>query len=145
MEMHPLGTMRIFPRVNFRYDGPLATRSLTDFERVDWSTGLWGDVTMQSGMGCYLDGPGGAKIDGRIAFTTASGIPFLFQYISVGDMDTHITGETPIFLAGQLEVDCADANLSWLNHVQIVGEGMLTLEPLCQEYKMAYVANRRLF
>ena len=141
IHMHDFGLMRIFPKASFRHAGPLATRSFTDFVLVEWETDLLGSVTMETGMGCYLDGPGGAQVSVRIGFTAGDGTPFFFQYISVGEMESHIRGKTPVMLAGQMEIDPAIEKYAWLNHVQFVGRGMLSREPLRQDYEMAYITG----
>jgi hypothetical protein len=49
-------------------------------------------------------------------------------------MRKHLTGEAAIFHAGQIEIDQENKKYAWLNHTQIIVQGMLTREPVCQTY-----------
>lgn len=137
LALRPFGTMKVFPAISLRHAGPIAVRSTTRIDRVEWRTDAWGDATLHFGMGTYLHGPGAGHVNVRLALRTGDGVDFYFDYISRGDMDRHITGEAPIFLAGQIEIDPDNAKYAALNHVQFVGRGMLTRDPLCQTYDMA--------
>lgn len=141
LQLRPLGIMRVFPGFWTSHDGPLAIRSATRIDSVEWSTDLLGDVTMEIGMGTYLQGPHAAHVSVQLALRAADGTQFFFKYISVGEMEPHIRGETPVMLAGQIEIDPANEAYAWLNRVQLVGRGMLTTEPLCQTYEMAYLGD----
>ncbi len=139
MKLHPFGQMLVYPGLSLRYEGPLALRSTTRLDSLQWHSDLLGDVSMDIGMGSYLQGPHAAHVTVRMSLRTGDGTPFFFQYISVGEMESHIRGETPVMLAGQIEIDPANPKYAWLNHAQIVGRGMLTMNPVCQSYEMAYL------
>ncbi|MFA5964572.1 MAG: hypothetical protein WC804_11200 [Sphingomonas sp.] len=110
-------------------------------DRVEWHNDVLGEVAMEVGMGSYLQGAHVAHVTVRLALLTGDGTRFHFQYISVGEMESHIRGETPVMLAGQIEIDPEDAAYAWLNRVQLVGRGMLTMDPVCQTYEMAFVGD----
>lgn len=142
MILHPFGTMRVFPGLSVRHPGPLALRSATRLDRVEWHNDVLGEVAMEVGMGSYLQGAHVAHVTVRLALLIGDGTRFHLQYISVGEMESHIRGETPVMLAGQIEIDPENAAYAWLNRVQLVGRGMLTMDPVCQTYEMAFVGDR---
>ncbi|OCC23409.1 hypothetical protein MB02_12400 [Croceicoccus estronivorus] len=142
IELHPFGNMLVYPERAIRHAGPLALRAEAHLAGVDWETDLLGKVSMEFGMGTYLQGAYAGHVTVRLALTAGDGTPFFFQYLSVGEMDSHIRGETPIFLTGQIEIDPDIEKYAWLNRVQFVGRGMLTHDPLCQAYEMAWFGER---
>jgi hypothetical protein len=137
LTLRPFGNMHVYPGFRTSHNGPLAIRSATRLERVEWTTDVLGDVSMEIGMGSYLQGPYAAHVNVRLALRAGDGTQFFFNYISVGEMESHIRGETPVMLAGQIEIDPGLERYAWLNRVQLVGRGMLTTDPLCQSYEMA--------
>ena len=139
--LRPIGQMRVFPGLTSQNPGPLALRSATRLDRVEWHSDIFGHATLHFGMGSYLMGPGAAQVTVRLALETEDKVPFYFEYISRGNMALHMTGDGPIMLAGQFEIDPDNAKYAWLNHVQVVGRGMLTRDPMCQNYEMAILAD----
>jgi hypothetical protein len=137
MKLRPFGTLDVFPDFSVRHDGPIATRLAARLGRVKWHTDELGDVSLSVGMGSYLQGPHAAHVTVRMALQAGDGTPFYFQYISVGEMEAHLRGEAPVMLSGQIEIDPGHKTLAWLNQVQLVGRGMLTMDPVCQSYEMA--------
>ncbi|WP_246623792.1 hypothetical protein [Sphingomonas colocasiae] len=137
MKLRPFGTLDVFPDFSVSHDGPIATRLAARLGRVDWRNDALGAVSLSVGMGSYLQGPHAAHVTVRMALKAGDGTPFFFQYVSVGDMAAHLRGEAPIMLTGQIEIDPAHPTLAWLNQVQLVGRGMLTMDPVCQSYEMA--------
>ncbi|MEZ5709801.1 MAG: hypothetical protein R3E02_10480 [Blastomonas sp.] len=140
MELKPLGRMLVYPIRAIRHAGPLTIRTAAELGSVDWQSDLLGKVTMEIGMGSYLMGPTAGHVTVRLSLVTQEGEPFFFQYISVGEMEGHIAGKSPIWLSGQVEIDPASRH-EWLNRVQLVGRGMFTHDPLCQAYDMAYLGD----
>ena len=141
LKLQSFGNMLVFPGAGQRHQGPLAIRFATKIGGIEWRTEILGDVSMEVGMGSYLQGPHGAHVNVRLGLKAGDGTPFFFQYISVGEMESHIRGETPVMLAGQIEIDPENEKYAWLNHVQLVGRGILSEDPLCQSYEMAYLAG----
>lgn len=141
MELRPFGQMQIFPSASWQHPGPLGWRSATRLDRVVWHNDLMGSVSLNLGMGSYLQGPGAAHVTVRLALETQDKVEFFFEYISRGDMESHAQGRTPVILAGQIEIDPYNEKYAWLNRVQIVGRGMLTGDPLCQSYELAIVGG----
>jgi len=136
LTLKPFGTLKIFPGFTAQTPGPVAFRSATRLDAATWENDVFGAVTYLFGMGSYLQGEGGAHINIRAAFKTADGAPFYLDYISRGHMQSHVRGETPVILAGQIDIDPTNEKYSWLNHTQVVGRGMLTHDPLAQTYEM---------
>lgn len=137
LTLKPFGTMKVFPAISLRHPDPLAARSATRIDRVEWRTDVWGDATLQFGMGAYLRKPGAGQVNVRLALQTGDSVIFDFDYILRGDMDRHFTGEAPIFLAGQIDIDPESEKYAALNHVQFLGRGVLSRDPICQTYDMA--------
>lgn len=141
LALRPMGQMRVFPGLSSQNPGPLAFRSATRLDRVEWRSDVLGAATLHFGMGSYLQGPGAAQVTVRLALETEDKVPFYFEYISRGNMALHMKGDAPIMLAGQFDIDPDNAKYGWLNHVQVVGRGMLTRDPMCQSYEMAILAD----
>ena len=141
LALRPFGQMQVYPGVSSQHGGPLAYRSATRLDRVEWRNDIFGSVMLHFGMGSYLQGAGAAQVTVRMAMETEDGVRFYLEYISRGDMETHARGETPIMLAGQIDIDPDNEKYAWLNRVQVVGRGMLTRDPMCQSYEMAIVAG----
>lgn len=141
LALRPFGQMQVFPDLSSQNAGPLAFRSATRLDRVEWHNDVLGTVTLHFGMGSYLQGPGAAQVTVRMAMETGDGVRFYLEYLSRGDMARHMIGEAPIMLAGQIEIDPDNAKYGWLNHVQVVGRGMLARDPMCQSYEMAILAD----
>jgi hypothetical protein len=141
MVLRPFGYMRVFPGPSSQHEGPIAFRSASRLDRVEWQNDVMGDVKLHFGMGSYLVGEGAAHISIRMALQAADGTNFFFEYISRGDMPSHSRGETPVYLAGQIEIDPRQEKYGWLSRVQIVGRGMLTHNPTCQTYEMAILTE----
>jgi len=141
LALRPFGQMQIYPDLSSQHAGPLAFRSASRLDRVEWHNDIMGSVTQHFGMGSYLVGSAAAHVTVRMALETEDGVRFFLEYISRGEMETHARGETPVMLAGQIEIDPDNEKYAWLNRVQIVGRGMLTRDPLCQSYEMAILAG----
>lgn len=142
LQLHSLGQMLVYPTSSITIEGPLTRRAAAHLGSVDWQSEALGRVTLDIGMGSYLQGADAAQVTVRMMLRTEDGTALFFQYVSVGEMASHIEGITPIFLAGQIEVDPTNSGLAWLNRVQLVGRGMLTMDPVCQSYEMAYIGER---
>ncbi len=138
LKLCPFGEFRVYPTGAFSHPGPIATRAAAPLESIAWKNDTLGDVSLTVGMGSYLQGPYAAHVTVRMALKTGDGVPFFFEYKSVGEMESHVRGESPIFLAGLIEIDPGNEKYAWLNRVQIIGRGMLTMDPICQTYQMAY-------
>lgn len=141
LSLNPLGKLLVYPSGAVTYPGPIATRAAAPFDGAEWHSDLFGKAGMEVGMGSYLQGPYAARVTVRLSMRTADGVPFYLEYISVCDMDSHVRGEAPIWLAGQIEIDPANDKYAWLNRVQLVGRGMLSMDPICQAYEMAYLTG----
>lgn len=141
LKLRPFGNLLVFPTGAISHPGPIATRAAAHLERVEWHNDTLGQVSMEIGMGSYLQGPYAAHVTVRMSLRTGDGVPFFLQYLCVGEMETHVRGETPIFFAGQIEIDPSIQKYAWLNRVQIVGRGILTMDPICQAYELAYLAD----
>ncbi len=140
LKLCPFGTLRVFPEGSFSHPGPITTRAAAPLLSVEWKTEVLGEVSLRVGMGSYLQGAYAAHVTVRMALETEDGVPFFFEYKSVGDMESHVRGETPVFLAGLIEIDPSIERYAWLNRVQFVGRGMLSMDPICQTYDMDYTA-----
>ncbi|MGH6782838.1 MAG: hypothetical protein ACREB5_12125, partial [Sphingomonadaceae bacterium] len=116
--------------------GPIAFRSASRLHEGSWTNELFGTATLLFGMGGYLQSEHGAHIQVRATFEAGDGTRFFIEYISRGEMTSHMTGNTPVMLAGQIDIDPANEKYAWLNHTQIVGRGMLTMDPVWQTYEM---------
>jgi len=138
LTLRPFGMFRIFPGVGMtsQTPGPVAFRSASRLDGATWENDVFGVTTFLFGMGSYLHGEGGAHVTIRAALKTEDDVRFYFEYISRGDMATHSVGKTPVILAGQIDIDPANAKYAWLNHTHLVGRGMLTLDPIVQSYEM---------
>ncbi|ARS28724.1 hypothetical protein [Sphingomonas sp. KC8] len=136
LELHPFGTYRVSSDLSSQNPGPVAFRSASRLHEGSWTNDLFGTATLLFGMGGYLQGEHGAHIQIRAAFEAGDGTRFFIEYISRGEMKSHAAGKTPVMLAGQIDIDPANARYAWLNHTQIVGRGMLTHDPLMQTYEM---------
>jgi hypothetical protein len=137
LTLKPFGFLRIYPDMSSQTPGPLAYRSATRFHNATWENDTFGAAEFLFGMGSYLHGEsGGAQVNIRAALRTQDGVRFYLDYIGRCDMPSHAAGKTPVIMAGQIEIDPANQKYAWLNHTQIVGRGMLTLDPLCQTYEM---------
>jgi hypothetical protein len=136
LELKPFGTFKVYPDLSSQAPGPIAFRSASRLVAATWENDVFGAVTFLFGMGSYLEGNGGAHINIRAAMKTADDVRFYLDYISRGDMPSHAAGKSPVILAGQIDIDPANPNYSWLNHTQLVGRGMLTYDPLVQTYEM---------
>ena len=136
LTLKPFGTLRIFPDLTSQNPGPVAFRSASRLGAGEWRNDLFGVATMLFGMGTYLQSDSGAHIQIRAAFLLEDGARFYLEYVSRGVMETHQAGKTPVMLGGQIDIDPALDQYAWLNHTQIVGRGMLSLDPLVQEYEM---------
>lgn len=137
MSLRLFGIMKVFPDFSVRHEGPIATRLAARLGRVEWRNDILGDVSLTVGMGGYLQGSDAARVSVTMSLEAGDGTPFFFQYIAVGEMESHLRGETPVMLTGQVEVNPGHEKLRWLNRVQLIGRGMLSMDPLCQTYDMA--------
>lgn len=137
LSLRPFGQMRVYPGLSSQHPGSVAFRSATRLDRVEWRNDVLGSATLHFGMGGYLQGSTAAQVNVRMALEAEDGVRFYLEYISRGDIATHSLGETPVFLAGQIDIDPDNEKYAWLNHVQVVGRGMLTRDPMCQSYEMA--------
>lgn len=136
LHLRPFGTYRVFPGPSSQFKGPVAFRSSTRLDSATWKNDVLGDTRFLYGMGSYLHGSSGAHITIRAAMETADGVPFFFEYVSRGDMESHARGESPVVLAGFIEIDPSNERYAWLNHTHVVGRGMLRQAPTSQTYDM---------
>jgi hypothetical protein len=136
LNLKPFGTFRVYPGLTSQTPGPVAFRSATRLDGAEWENDVFGRVKFLFGMGSYLHGAGGAHITIRAALQTSDDVRFFLEYNSRGDMASHAAGQSPVILAGFIDIDPANTKYAWLNHTQVVGRGMLTMDPLAQTYEM---------
>ena len=137
LTLKPFGFLKIYPGLTSQTPGPLAFRSATRLDSATWENEPFGAAKFLFGMGSYLHGESGAaQVNIRAALQTEDGVRFYLDYIGRCDMPSHSAGQTPVIMAGQIEIDPANEKYAWLNRTQVVGRGMLTHDPICQSYEM---------
>lgn len=136
LQLIPLGTLVLHPKESWRgQKGPISDRSASLLGACRWECERF-TLTATAAFGTYWEGPGAAQVNVRVPLQDADGVLLFLEYLARGFMPTHQTGHTPVFMAGQIDTDPANAKYAWLNQTQVIGRGMLTQNPLAQTYEM---------
>lgn len=117
-------------------DGPIAGRSVTAFERVEWTNELF-TATSVWANGTYRNGPEIAEPNIRIMFRCDDDSLLYVDYLARVHLPSNVTGATPSILHGAIEVPEANARLAWLNRTAIVGHGLLDTAHFTMTYHIA--------
>lgn len=137
LRMEPMGTLTVHIGDSWNVaDGPIAGRSCSAFTGVDW-TGPHLVARSVWGNGSYLNGPEVAEPHIRVFFRTDDDVPFYLDYIARAHLPTHVRGESPVIMAGRLEVPESSDRYRWLNRTQVVGRGQLDTRAKTQTYEMS--------
>ena len=136
LKLHPLGTLVLHPVESWRgQPGPISQRSASLIGKCSWDCERF-NLTATNAFGTYWEGPDAAQVSVRTVFKDVDGVFLFLEYLARNHMPTHSTGQTPGYLAGQVDTDPANEKYAWLNRTQVVGRGMLTYDPLVQTYEM---------
>lgn len=136
LDLEPMGTLTVHTgggSWNFS-GGPIAGRSCTAFESVEWTSPYF-EATSVWANGSYRNGPEIAEPNIRIMFNTDDGALLYLDYLARVHLPSNIAGESPSVLHGAVEID-ETHRLAWLNRTALVGYGILDLTVNTMTYEM---------
>lgn len=137
LALQPFGTLTVHTgggTWNFA-NGPIAGRSCTQFERVEWTNPYFSATSLWAN-GTYRNGPAIAEPNIRILFRTEDESLLYLEYLARAHLPTHVAGASPSILHGSLEIDEAHPRLAWLNRTAIVGYGSFDLAARTMTYEV---------
>lgn len=135
LKLIPLGNLILYPQESWRgQPGPISQRSATLIGKCAWECDRF-NLTASNAFGTYWEGTDAAQVSVRVVLKDAKGVFVFLEYLARNHMPSHSAGETPGYLAGQVDTDPAK-DYAWLNRTQVVGRGILTQSPVTQTYEM---------
>lgn len=137
VELEAMGTLTVHLRTSdtWRLTGPFGDRSCTDFDHIDWVSPLF-TARSDWANGTFRGGVAVAEPQVQALFHTDIGDDFYLRYICRLDTESHLRGESPVFMCGSFEAN-DHGPLSWLNRTMIVGSGALDLDAQTQTFDVA--------
>lgn len=137
LTLQPFGTLVVHTGGgSWSFDnGPIAGRSCTAFERVEWTNDTFCATSVWAN-GTYRNGRELAEPNIRAMFRCENGAYFYLEYLARVHLPSNIDGTTPSILHGALEVPESDARLAWLNRTAVVGHGLLDMAARTMTYSI---------